>query len=171
MTSLPDWIVETDPTAFVAPDARLVGDVRIGARASVWYTAVLRGDGEPIVVGDESNVQDGCVLHTDPGFPLTIGRGVSVGHRAVLHGCTVEDDVLVGMGAIVMSGAVLGSGTIVGAGAVIAAGVHVPPGSMVLGLPAKVRRETTEEERGLIGLNAAVYVEKAEQFRAFHGAG
>lgn len=149
-----------DPSAWIAPGAVLVGDVSVGPEASVWYTAVLRGDGDSITVGPRSNVQDGCVLHADPGFPLRVGAGVSVGHRAVLHGCTVDDDVLVGMGAIVMNGARVGSGTIIGAGAVISAGVEVPPRSLVLGVPAKVRREVADDELAEVLANAATYVER-----------
>ncbi|WZH51053.1 MAG: gamma carbonic anhydrase family protein [Nocardioides alkalitolerans] len=149
-----------DPSAWIAPGAVVVGDVSVGPEASVWYAAVLRGDGDSITVGARSNVQDGCVLHADPGFPLRVGAGVSVGHRAVLHGCTVDDDVLVGMGAIVMNGARIGSGTIIGAGAVVAAGVEVPPRSLVLGLPAKVRREVTDDELAEVLANAATYVER-----------
>ncbi|MCL8026863.1 gamma carbonic anhydrase family protein [Nocardioides bruguierae] len=150
-----------DPSAWVAPGAVVVGDVRLGACSSVWYTAVLRADGDTIAVGTDSNVQDGSVLHTDPGFPLTLGDRVSVGHRAVLHGCTVEDDVLVGMGAIVMNGAVVGAGSIIGAGAVLAEGACVPPGSLVLGLPGRVRREVTDAERVTITRNAEQYVRLA----------
>ncbi|WP_447644704.1 gamma carbonic anhydrase family protein [Nocardioides zeae] len=149
-----------DPSAWIAPGAVLVGDVSVGPEASVWYTAVLRGDGDSITVGPRSNVQDGCVLHADPGFPLRVGAGVSVGHRAVLHGCTVDDDVLVGMGAIVMNGARVGSGTIIGAGAVVSAGVEVPPRSLVLGVPAKVRREVTDAELAEVLANATTYVER-----------
>lgn len=154
-----------DPSAWIAPGAVLVGDVTLGPEASVWYTAVLRGDGDSITVGARSNVQDGCVFHADPGFPLVLGDGVSVGHRAVLHGCTVEDDVLVGMGAIVMNGARIGTGSVVGAGAVVSAGVQVPPRSLVLGLPAKVRREVTDDEHEGILRNATGYVERLVHYR------
>ncbi|MBS46147.1 MAG: gamma carbonic anhydrase family protein [Nocardioides sp.] len=153
------------PDAWVAPGAVVVGDVTLGAQASVWYTAVLRGDGDAISVGERSNVQDGCVLHTDPGFPVRMGSGVSVGHRAVLHGCTIEDDVLVGMGAIVMNGAVIGAGSMVGAGAVVSQGMVVPPRSMVLGLPAKVRRELTDDEVAGVRHNAEQYVALVAQHR------
>lgn len=157
---------EVDPTAWIADDATLVGATTIGAGASVWYASVVRADGDAITVGERSNIQDGCVLHADPGFPLTIGSGVSVGHRAVLHGCTVEDDVLVGMGAVVMNGAVIGTGSLVAAGAVVLEGTVVPPGSLVAGLPAKVRRPTTEEERAGIRFNADGYAELARVHHA-----
>jgi carbonic anhydrase/acetyltransferase-like protein (isoleucine patch superfamily) len=132
--------------AWVAPGASLIGAVRLAARASVWFGAVLRADGDAIEIGEGSNVQDGCVLHTDPGFPVRMGSGVTVGHRAVLHGCTVEDDVLVGMGAVVLNGARIGRGSLVAAGAVVLEGVEVPPGSLVAGVPAKVRRSLSDEE-------------------------
>ncbi len=150
-----------DPTAWVAPNATVIGDVTLGPQVGVWYSAVLRGDGDRITVGARSNLQDGVVLHTDPGFHLQIGEGVSVGHNAVLHGCRVEDDVLVGMGAIVMNGAVIGAGSMVAAGALVPSGVVIPARSLVVGAPAKVRRETTQEERGGIELNAMFYVDLA----------
>ena len=146
-----------DPTAWIAPGAVLVGAVAVGARASVWYAVVVRGDGDRITVGEGSNVQDGCVLHTDPGFHLEIGAGVTVGHRAVLHGCRIEDQVLVGMGAVVMNGAVIGSGSIIGAGALVPEGTVVRPGSLVIGAPGRVQRETTADERALIVANAQHY--------------
>jgi carbonic anhydrase/acetyltransferase-like protein (isoleucine patch superfamily) len=161
-----EWTVSTDPTAYVAANATLVGAVTIGAEASVWYTTVLRGDGAPITIGARSNLQDGTVVHTDPGHPVTLGAGVSVGHRAVLHGCTIEDDVLVGMGSIVMNGAVVGTGSIIGAGALVPEGYVVPPRSLVLGMPGKVRRETTDDELVGIELNAAVYLELASAHRS-----
>lgn len=153
-------------TAWVAPTATVVGDVTLGPDSSVWYSAVLRGDGDRITVGARSNLQDGVVLHTDPGFHLQIGEGVSVGHNAVLHGCRVEDDVLVGMGAIVMNGAVIGTGSMVAAGALVPAGVVIPARSLVVGAPGKVRRETTAEEVGGIELNATFYVELAATHRS-----
>ncbi len=152
-----------DPTAWVAPNATVVGDVRLFAGVSVWYSAVVRGDGDAISVGTGSNLQDGVVLHTDPGFALRIGRGVSVGHNAVLHGCVIEDDVLVGMGAIVMNGAVIGAGSMVAAGALVTAGTTIPPRSLVVGAPAKVRRGTTDEELAGIRLNAGFYAELRQQ--------
>lgn len=156
-----------DPSAWVAPGAVLAGGVELHARASVWYATVVRGDGDRITVGAGSNVQDGCVLHTDPGFHLQIGTGVTVGHRAVLHGCRVEDDVLVGMGAIVMNGAVIGTGSMIGAGTLIPAGDVIPPRSLVLGSPGRVRRETTDHELDLIRANAEHYV----QLAALHAQG
>lgn len=153
-------------TAWTAPTSVLVGDVTLGEQSGVWYGAVLRSEYEPIVVGARSNLQDGVVVHVDPGHPATLGSGVSVGHGAVLHGCTIEDDVLIGMSATVLNGAVIGAGSLVAAGAVVLEGTVVPPGSLVAGVPAKVRRETTAEEREGIRLNAAVYVDLAEQHAA-----
>lgn len=156
---------KVDPEAFTAPTSVVIGDVRLGAGASVWYHAVLRGDAEAISVGAGSNIQDNCTVHADPGFPATVGERVSVGHNAVLHGCVVEDDVLVGMGATVLNGAHIGAGSLVAAQALVPQGMRVPPGSLVAGVPAKVRRELTEEEREGIRLNAAGYTELARHHR------
>jgi carbonic anhydrase/acetyltransferase-like protein (isoleucine patch superfamily) len=152
-----DGAPQVHAEAFVAPTAVLAGRVTIAERAGVWYASVLRADMDTITVGPGSNVQDGCVLHTDPGLPLTIGSGVSVGHRAVLHGCTIGDDVLVGMGAVVLNGARIGDGSLIAAGAVVLEGAEVPPGSLVAGVPGKVRRELTEQERASIPVNADAY--------------
>ena len=143
--------------AFVAPGVTLIGDVRLDAGASVWFGTVLRGDGDAIRIGAGSNIQDGCVGHADPGFPLLVGANVSVGHRAVLHGCTVEDEVLVGMGAIVLNGARIGSGSLIAAGAVVLEGTEIPPGSLVAGVPGKVRRELGEQELERVRENARSY--------------
>lgn len=135
-----------DPTAFVADGAEVDGDVEVGASASVWYGAVLRGDIAPIRVGAESNVQDGCVLHTDEGHPCVVGRRVTVGHRAVLHGCVVEDEALVGMGAQVLTGARVGRGALVAAGALVPEGAEVPAGAVAMGVPARIVRPVRAEE-------------------------
>ena len=148
---------QVDPTAWIAPGAVVAGRVTLGPEVGIWYTAVVRADHDTITVGAGSNIQDGSVLHADPGFPCTVGAEVTVGHRAVVHGCTVEDGCLIGMGAVVMNGAVIGRGSIVAAGAVVSQGVAIPPNSLVAGVPGKVRRETTEEERGTTGLSAAAY--------------
>ena len=166
LLSLPGRVPSAADTAWVADTARVVGAVTLADRVSVWYSAVLRGDGDTVTVGARTNLQDGCVLHADPGFPLVVGAGVSVGHAAVLHGCTVEDDVLVGMGSVVMNGARIGTGSMIGAGALVSPGTVVPPGSLVVGTPGKVRRETTAEERELIALNSAVYLDLVEQHRS-----
>ena len=157
---------DIDPAAFVAPTAVVVGKVRMGPRASIWYGAIARADSEVIEIGEDSNVQDGSTMHSDPGYPLVLGRGVTVGHNVVLHGCRVEDDVLVGMGSTVLNGAHIGTGSIVAAGAVVMQGAEIPPNSLVAGVPAKVRRETTEEDRTAIRLNAKAYTDRLEQHRA-----
>ncbi|WP_441248444.1 gamma carbonic anhydrase family protein [Kitasatospora sp. McL0602] len=151
-------VPEVHPGAFVAPNAVVVGAVTLAEGASVWYGAVLRADAETIAVGAASNVQDNCTLHADPGFPLVVGQRVTVGHNAVLHGCVIEDDVLVGMGAVVLNGARVGTGSLVAAGAVVPQGAQIPPGSLVAGVPGKVRRELTEDERAGIKLNGEGYL-------------
>jgi carbonic anhydrase/acetyltransferase-like protein (isoleucine patch superfamily) len=162
LITLRDTAPRVHETAWIAPGAVLAGDVEVGEHASVFYTAVVRADWGPITLGARSNLQDGCVLHTDPGLELVIGAGVSVGHRAILHGCRIEDDVLIGMGAIVMNRAVIGSGSIVAAGALVPEGVVIPPRSMVVGAPGRVRRETTEDELAIIHLAADSYVHVAK---------
>ncbi|MCK1819029.1 gamma carbonic anhydrase family protein [Streptomyces sp. XM83C] len=154
-----------DEDTFVAPTASVIGEVTLAAGASVWYGAVLRGDVERISVGAASNVQDNCTLHADPGFPVTVGERVSIGHNAVLHGATVEDDCLIGMGSTVLNGAVIGAGSLVAAQALVPQGMVVPPGSLVAGVPAKVRRELTEEERQGITLNGTMYAELGRAHR------
>lgn len=154
-----------DPTAFIHPLAIVLGDVTMGPRASAWPTAVLRGDGDAIVVGADSNVQDGAVLHVDPGLPCTIGDRVTIGHRAVVHGATVEHDCIIGMGAIVLNGARIGTGSIVGAGAVVPEGRQIPPGSIVMGVPGKVVRQSDEATVERIRLNAESYVQLQERHR------
>jgi carbonic anhydrase/acetyltransferase-like protein (isoleucine patch superfamily) len=145
--------------AWLAPGAVVIGAVTLRSRASVWYGSVLRGDGDRIDIGEDSNIQDGCVVHADPGFPVAVGRGVSVGHRAVLHGCTIDDDVLVGMGAIVLNGAHVGSGSLLAAGTVVLQGADIPPGSLVAGVPGRVRRLLAEDEAEDIRANARTYLE------------
>ena len=146
------------PAAFVHPLAAVLGDVTLGAGASVWPFAVLRGDSDRIVIGAESNVQDGAVVHVDRGVPATLGARVSVGHRAIVHGATVEDDCLVGMAAVLLNGVVVGRGSIVGAGAVVPEGTVIPPGSLVVGVPGVVRRATRDDERARVARTAASYV-------------
>jgi carbonic anhydrase/acetyltransferase-like protein (isoleucine patch superfamily) len=149
---------EVSESAWLAASASLIGRVTIGARSSVWFTAVLRGDMDRIVVGADSNLQDGVVVHADPGFPVSVGDRVSVGHRAVLHGCVIDDDVLIGMGAVVLNGAHVGTGSMVAAGAVVLEGTRVPPGTLMAGVPAKARRQLSDEERAGVRDNAAAYV-------------
>ena len=156
---------ELHAESWVAPNATVLGPVSLGARASVWYGVVLRAEVEPIKIGEGSNIQDNVTVHVDPGFPASIGEGVTVGHNAVLHGCTIEDGCLIGMGAVVLNGARIGRGSLVAAGAVVAQGVVVPPGSLVAGVPAKVRRELTEDEVAGNRTNALVYEHLSELHR------
>lgn len=146
-------------SAWVAPNATLVGEVTLGARASVFYGAVLRADVATITIGADTNLQDNVTMHCDEGIAATVGARVSVGHGAILHGCTVEDDCLIGMGATVLNRAVIGAGSLVAAGAVVLEGTVVPPGSLVAGVPAKVRRELSDDERAGIRENAAHYLQ------------
>jgi len=132
------------PSAWVAPTAVVLGDVTLGAQASVWYTAVLRGDMAPIIVGARTNIQDGTIVHVDEGIPCRVGDRVGVGHRAILHGCTVGDDCLVGMGSVLLNGVVVGPGSVIAAGAVVPEGLEIPAGSLVMGLPARLVREVDE---------------------------
>jgi carbonic anhydrase/acetyltransferase-like protein (isoleucine patch superfamily) len=154
-----------DDAAFVAPTAVVVGAVTMGPRASIWYGAVARADAEVIEIGEGSNIQDGCTLHSDPGFPLVVGRGVTVGHRVVLHGARVDDDVLVGMGSVVMNGAHIGSGSIIAAGAVVTQGKEFPPRSVIAGVPARVVREATDDDLLHIRGNAAGYTDRLDAAR------
>jgi carbonic anhydrase/acetyltransferase-like protein (isoleucine patch superfamily) len=146
---------------FIHAAAVVIGRVRLGAQASVWPSAVIRGDIERVQVGARTNVQDGAVLHADPGMPCIVGDDVTIGHRATVHGCTVEDACLIGIGATVLNGAVIGAGSIVGAHALVPEGAVIPPGSLVVGVPAKVHRELTAEEREGLPAQAARYVANA----------
>ena len=139
------------------------GDVTIGEDVGIWHYAVVRGDEAAIRIGDRSNIQDGCILHVDEGTALTIGNGVTVGHRAVVHGCTIDDDVLIGMGAIVLNGAHVGAGSIIAAGAVVLGGADIPPNSMVMGVPAKVRGTIRPEQLKASRENAERYVALAKK--------
>jgi carbonic anhydrase/acetyltransferase-like protein (isoleucine patch superfamily) len=158
--------VSIDPSAFIHSLAAVIGDVTLGARASVWPTAVIRADSATITVGADSNVQDGAVLHVDHGYPLVIGARVSIGHRAVLHGATVEDDCLIAMGAILLNGVVVGAGSLVGAGAVCREGMRIPPRSVVLGVPARVAREATSEITDRIRRTMESYLSLQAEYRA-----
>ena len=152
--------------AWAAPSAELIGDVRLGERASVWFGAVIRADNTPIVLGEETNFQDGAIGHSDPGAPLTIGARVTVGHQAILHGCTVSDDCLIGMGARVLNRAFLGPGCLVGAGALITEGKRFEEGGLIVGSPARLVRPLTEAEKTALRLSAAHYAEKAGRYAA-----
>jgi len=154
------------PRAFIAPGAVVVGDVTLGANASVWFSAVLRGDSEALIIGAGSNIQDGAVCHADPGLPLVIGAGVSVGHGAIAHGAHIGDHSLIGMGAIVMNGARIGRHCLVGAGALVTERVVFPERSLILGSPARLVRGVTDEEMAMMRRTAAEYVEKLRAFRS-----
>ena len=156
---------EFTDTTFIAPDASLIGKVRIGSYSSVWFNAVLRGDMAYISIGDETSFQDLSMGHADPGFPLIIGNRVTVGHQCVLHGCEVEDDCLIGMGSILMNGVKIGRGSIVGAGAVLLEGMEVPPFSMVAGSPAKVCKTYKESIIENINVMSQIYVKRAIRYR------
>jgi carbonic anhydrase/acetyltransferase-like protein (isoleucine patch superfamily) len=160
IAELPFGAPKIDDEAFVAPTAVVVGAVTMGAESSIWYGAVARADHETIEIGERSNVQDGSTLHSDPGSPLVIGRGVTVGHNVVLHGARIDDDVLVGMGSVVMNGAHIGTGSIVAAGAVVTQGKEFPPRSVIAGIPAKVVRQATDDDLAHIQGNAAAYYER-----------
>ena len=160
---------QIDAEAWVAPNATLVGKVRVAADANVWFGAVLRGDIDEIVLGARSNLQDNAVIHTEAGNPTIIGEDVSIGHGAIVHGCVVEDGCLIGMNATVLNGAVIGANTLVAAGALVLEGTIVPPRSLVAGVPAKVRRELSDDEvAGLLG-NSARYVPRAKLYKAAEG--
>ena len=153
-------------SAYIDQSAQVIGDVVVGERSSIWPNATARGDVNSIRVGDETNIQDNCVLHCDAGlYPLNIGNRVTVGHLAMLHGCTIEDDCLIGIGAVILNGAKIGRGSVIASGAVVPEGAEVPPLSMVMGVPAKVKRSVTDEERERFRSNAQHYVEAAQIYR------
>jgi carbonic anhydrase/acetyltransferase-like protein (isoleucine patch superfamily) len=149
---------------FIAPNAAVIGDVTLNDRSSVWFSCVLRGDGERLEVGANSNIQDGTVMHADPGFPCIVGKNVTVGHNAMLHGCTIGDGSLVGINAVVLNGAVIGKGCLIGANALVTEGTVIPDGSLVLGSPAKVKSQLSPEQQDSIAHNADHYVVNAAHF-------
>ena len=155
-----------DPTAYVAPTAVVMGDVTLGARSSVWYLSVLRGDMAPISIGADSNIQDGTIVHVDEGVPCTIGERVGVGHRVILHGCSVEDDSLIGMGSVLLNGVLIGRGSVIAAGAVIPEGMQVPPGSLVMGVPGRIVRQVDAALTERIAGTWKHYVAQAEAHRS-----
>ena len=162
--ALAERVPQIDPTAWVAPDAAVIGDVVLGAEASVWFGAALRGDNEPITIGAGSNVQEHVVMHTDPGYPLEIAENCTIGHKALLHGCQVGPGALIGMGAIILNGARIGAGCLIGAGALITEGKEIPPGSLVMGAPGKVVRTLDAAAQDELLASAARYRERAAQF-------
>lgn len=154
------------PSAFIAPGAQVLGDVSLGENASLWYNTVVRGDMAPIAIGADTNIQDLSMVHVDEGMPCTIGNRVGVGHRAILHGCFVEDECLVGMGAILLNGVRVGSGSVIGAGAVLPEGMEIPPASVVLGVPARIVRPVDDALRRRIQSTWRHYVEQARRHKA-----
>ena len=155
-----------DPSAFIAPTAVVMGDVTLGPRASVWYLSVLRGDMAPISIGADSNIQDGTIVHVDEGMPCMVGERVGVGHRVILHGCTVESESLIGMGSVLLNGVRIGSGSVVAAGAVVPEGMQVPPGSLVMGVPGRIVRQVDAALAERIAGTWKHYVEQAEAHRS-----
>ena len=152
-------------SAFIAPGAVVLGDVTLGAESSIWFTAVLRGDVAPITVGSQTNIQDGTIVHVDEGFPCRIGKRVGIGHRAIIHGCTIDDDCLIGMGSILLNGVHIGSGSVIAAGAVVPEGMKVPPGSLVMGVPGRIVRQVDAELAERIRETWEHYVLRAKEYR------
>ena len=161
---LGDARVEAHPESWIAPTAAVIGKVRLDKGASVWFGAVLRGDNELIHIGENSNVQDGTVMHTDMGFPLTLGTGVTVGHNVMMHGCMVDDYSLIGINAVILNGAKIGKYCIIGANSLIPEGKVIPDGSLVMGSPGKVVRELTEQQKKMLEASAAHYVHTAQRY-------
>lgn len=163
-----DWPVKLaiDPEAFIAPGAVVVGEVTLGARASIWFNTVVRGDSERIEIGDDTNVQDNSTVHVDEGMPAIVGKRVTIGHRAIVHGCVIGDDCLIGMGAVVLSGARIGAGSLIGASALVREGQVIPPGSLAVGSPAKVIGPVSDAHRAAIATGATHYVELSRAYLA-----
>lgn len=157
--------LDDEETIWIAPDATLIGKVRLGREVGVWFGAVLRGDNELIAIGEGSNLQEHCMLHTDMGYPLTVGAGCTIGHRAILHGCTIGDNTLVGMGAIVLNGARIGRNCLVGAGALVTEGKEFPDNSLIVGSPAKAMRQIDDAAADRLRLSAESYVANARRFK------
>jgi len=156
---------EIDPSAYITDSANIIGKVKIEANASVWFDVTIRGDNEFITIGENSNVQEGTILHTDPGLPLTIGKNVTVGHQAMLHGCIIGDGSLIGIQAVVLNGAKIGKNCLVGAGALVTEGKEFPDNSLILGSPAKAVRTLTEEDIARLQRSAANYVQRGQLFK------
>ena len=158
-------ILPADDQYWIAPDAQVMGRVELKSNASIWFGAILRGDNDPIVVGESSNVQDGSVLHTDEGIPLIIGANVTIGHMVMLHGCTIGDGSLIGIGSVVLNGARIGKNCLIGANCLITEGKEIPDNSLVMGAPGKVVRELTPEQASMMAMGAAHYVENWKRYR------
>jgi carbonic anhydrase/acetyltransferase-like protein (isoleucine patch superfamily) len=163
---LNDRVPVIPKSCYIAEEAIIIGDVRLGERVNIWFGAVLRGDNEPIVIGDDSNVQELCVLHTDPGAPLTIGKNVTVGHQVMLHGCTIGDGSLIGIQAVVLNKSVIGKDCLVGAGAVVTENKSFPDRSVIFGSPAKAVRELNEENAARLAMSAESYVKRGQNYKA-----
>ena len=162
--------LETDGDDFwIAPNATVIGNVKLLKDASVWFNAVLRGDVELITVGQGSNVQDGAIIHTDPGFPCTIGKNVTVGHLAMLHGCEIGDGSLIGIGSVILNGAKIGKNCIIGSKALVTEGMEIPDGAMVLGIPGKVKKILNEEEQSIVSLGAEHYIQNYKKYKQLEG--
>ena len=162
--------LETDGDDFwIAPNATVIGNVKLLKDASVWFNAVLRGDVELITVGQGSNVQDGAIIHTDPGFPCTIGKNVTVGHLAMLHGCEIGDGSLIGIGSVILNGAKIGKNCIIGSKALVTEGMEIPDGAMVLGIPGKVKKILNEEEQSVVSLGAEHYIQNYKKYKQLKG--
>lgn len=155
-----------DDTVWVAPDANVIGNVSLATEASIWFGVTIRGDNDPITIGEGTNIQDHSVLHCDPGMPCTVGKGVTVGHKAMLHGCTIGNNSLIGMGATILNGATIGKNSIVGAGALVTEGKSFPEGVLIVGSPARVVRQLTSEQIAMIKVSADIYIQNAKRFAA-----
>jgi len=154
-----------DDNFWIAPNASIIGDVNLERDASIWFNAILRADNEPITIGEGSNVQDGAIIHTDPGYACNIGKKVTVGHMAMLHGCSIGDGSLIGIGSVVLNGAKIGKNCIIGSKALVTEGMEVPDGSMVLGIPGKIKKTLTEEEQSVVPLGAEHYIDNYKKYK------
>ena len=154
-----------DDNFWIAPNASVIGDVNLERDASIWFNAILRADNEPITIGEGSNVQDGAIIHTDPGYACNIGKKVTVGHMAMLHGCSIGDGSLIGIGSVVLNGAKIGKNCIIGSKALVTEGMDVPDGSMVLGIPGKIKKTLTEEEQSVVSLGADHYIDNYKKYK------
>tara|TARA_B100000963_G_scaffold299727_1_gene271874 strand:- start:775 stop:1302 length:528 start_codon:yes stop_codon:yes gene_type:complete len=154
-----------DDNFWIAPNASVIGEVNLERDASIWFNAILRADNEPITIGEGSNVQDGAIIHTDPGYACNIGKKVTVGHMAMLHGCSIGDGSLIGIGSVVLNGAKIGKNCIIGSKALVTEGMDVPDGSMVLGIPGKIKKTLTEEEQSVVPLGADHYIDNYKKYK------
>ena len=155
-----------DDNFWIAPNASVIGEVNLERDASIWFNAILRADNEPITIGEGSNVQDGAIIHTDPGYACNIGKKVTVGHMAMLHGCSIGDGSLIGIGSVVLNGAKIGRNCIIGSKALVTEGMEVPDGSMVLGIPGKIKKTLTEEEQSVVPLGAEHYIDNYKKYNS-----